>query len=119
MVLGAVLLVLPGPGLLVVLAGLNLLSTAFPRLGRYVEPVRVRALKAAEDSVSSRWRLAFSIVTGAVLIGAGLVWGLVEGLPFGGWHTGSSVIFSGVVVFASLIYSGRRVKGRRSRDRLG
>jgi hypothetical protein len=113
--LGVVLLFLPGPGLLVVLAGLILLSTVFPRLERYVELVRGRAMKAAEDSVSSWWRVALSVLTGAVLIAAGLVWGLVPGLPFSGWHTGSSVMLSGVIVFVLLICSRRQVRGRRRR----
>lgn len=116
--LGVVLLFLPGPGLLVVLAGLILLSTAFPRLERYVEPVRARAMKTAEDSVSSPWRVAASVLTGAALIAAGLVWGLVRGLPFGGWHTGSSVILSGVIVLALLVYTERRVRARRDRRRV-
>jgi hypothetical protein len=45
--------VLPGPGLLLVLAGLIVLAAEFPALERYVDPVRDPAMKAAEDSVSS------------------------------------------------------------------
>lgn len=118
LVLGVVLLFLPGPGLLVVLGGLIMLSSAFPSLERYVEPVRARATKAAEDSVSSPWRVAGSVLTGSALIGAGLVWGLVPGLPFGGWHTGSSVILSGVIVFALLIHTSRQVRGHRDHRRV-
>lgn len=117
LVLGIVLLFLPGPGLLVVLAGLMVLSTAFPRLERHVELVRGRAMKAAKDSVSSWWRVALSVLSGVALIGAGLVWGLVPGLPFGGWHTGSSVILSGVIVLTLLILAGRQVGSRRDRGR--
>jgi hypothetical protein len=113
LILGAALLVLPGPGLLVTLAGLVMLSTAFPRLERFVEPVRARAMKAAEDSVSSRWRLAGSILAGSALIAAGLVTGLVRGLPFSGWHTGSSIILSGLIIFALLIYTSVRLRSRR------
>jgi Putative transmembrane protein (PGPGW) len=113
LVLGLALLVLPGPGLLLVLGGLILLSNAFPRLGRYVGPVRARAMKAAEVSVSSGWRIAGSAVAGFGLIAAGIVWGLVPGLPFSGWQTGSSIILSGIVLFALLIYSHRRVNGHR------
>lgn len=113
LVLGVVLLFLPGPGLLVMLAGLIMLSRAFPRLERYVEPVRARAIKAAEESVSSSWRVAGSILTGLAVIGAGLVWGLVPGLPFSGWHTGSSVILSGIIVVALLIHTNRQMKCRR------
>lgn len=106
---GVALLVLPGPGLLLVLSGLIILSSAFPRLERYVEPVRARAMKAAEDSVSSPWRVAGSVLAGSALIAAGLVWGFVPGLPFGGWQTGSSIIVSGIILFLLLGYSYRQI----------
>lgn len=114
--LGIALLVLPGPGLLLVLGGLVLLSTAFPRLERYVEPVRSRAIRTAEDSVRSPWRLAGSVLAGLALVGAGLVWGLTPDLPFGGWPTGSSLILSGLVLFALLGYSYQQVTGRRDEN---
>jgi hypothetical protein len=110
---GVALLVLPGPGLLLVLAGLVMLSTAFPRLERYVEPVRERAMRTAREGVRTPWRLAGSILAGLALIGAGLVWGLWPRLPFGGWATGSSLILSGLVLFALLGYSFRQVSDGR------
>ena len=113
LLVGIALLVLPGPGLLLVLSGLITLSRAFPRLERFVGPVRERAMKAAEDSVASRWRLAGSILVGLALIAAGIVWGLLPDLPFSGWATGSSVILSGFILFALLIYSHRQVSRRR------
>ncbi|HEU5333971.1 MAG TPA: PGPGW domain-containing protein [Actinocrinis sp.] len=113
LLIGLALLVLPGPGLILVLAGLVLLSRAFPRLERHVAVVRARAMKTAEESVSSRWRLAGSVAAGLALIAAGVVWGLVPNLPFSGWPTGSSLLVSGVILFALLIYSYRQVHDRR------
>jgi chromate transport protein ChrA len=113
LVVGVLLLVLPGPGLLLVLAGLLLLASEFPALERYVDPVRDRAMKAAEDSVSSPLRIAGSVLAGLALLAAGIVWGTVKSLPFGGWSTGSSLILSSVILFALLIWSYRRVKSRR------
>ncbi|MGW5568143.1 PGPGW domain-containing protein [Streptomyces tendae] len=110
LVVGAALLVLPGPGLLLVLAGLVVLSRQFPSVDRYVEPVRRRALGAAEDSVSSPLKLAGSVLTGAALLAAGLVWGLRPSLPFGGWASGTGLIVSSAVVFALLVWSWRRVR---------
>lgn len=109
---GVALLVLPGPGLLLVLAGMIVLARAFPRLERHVEPVRARAMQAAEESVSSPWRLVGSLLTGAVLVGAGVVWGLMPDLPSGGWPTGAALIVSGVLLFALLVQSRRRVTRR-------
>ncbi|RSD16515.1 PGPGW domain-containing protein [Amycolatopsis eburnea] len=114
LVVGVLLLVLPGPGLLLVLAGLLLLASEFPALERYVDPVRDRAMKAAEDSVSSPLRIAGSVLAGLALLAAGIVWGTVRSLPFSGWSTGSSLILSSAILFALLIWSYRRVKARRA-----
>ncbi|MEU5990655.1 PGPGW domain-containing protein [Spirillospora sp. NPDC047418] len=111
--LGVVLLVLPGPGLLLVLAGLLILAREFPAVDRYVEPVRERAIQAAEESVTSWWRLTGSILTGLALIGAGVAWGIVDELPFSGWSTGSGLILSGFILFGLLYWSHLRVKGHR------
>lgn len=112
LLIGVVLLVLPGPGLILVVAGLAMLARAFPGLERHIAPLRARAVRAAEDSASSRWRVAGMIIVGVLLIAAGLVWSLVPSLPFGGWPTGSSVILSGLILFALLIHSHRQVGGR-------
>lgn len=113
LLVGIALLVLPGPGLLLVLAGLVVLAGEFPAVEKYVDPVRDRALKAAEETVSSPLRIAASVLAGLLLIAAGVVWGLVKTLPLGGWPTGSSLILSGLVLLGLLVYSYRRVQSRR------
>jgi hypothetical protein len=114
---GLALLVLPGPGLLLVLAGLLILASEYPALERYVDPVRDRAMKAAEQSVSSPLRIAGSVCAGLGLIAAGIVWGLVSWLPFSGWSAGSSLILSGLILFALLYWSYRKVRARREAAR--
>jgi hypothetical protein len=109
---GIALLVLPGPGLLLVLGGLLVLSRGFPTVEKYVDPVRDRALQAAEESVSSPVRIAGSVLAGLALIGAGVAWGLVPTLPLAGWSTGSSLILSGLVLLGLLGFSYRRVQRR-------
>ncbi|MBO8202277.1 PGPGW domain-containing protein [Streptomyces smyrnaeus] len=116
---GIALLVLPGPGLLLVFAGMVLLARAVPALHRHLEPVRARAMQAAEESVSSRWRIAGSTVVGLGLIGGGVAWGLVPQLPFSGWSTGGSLIVSGVVLFVLLVWSYRRLQRLRVARRPG
>lgn len=109
---GVALLVLPGPGLLLVLAGLVVLASEFPAVQRYVEPVRERAMRAAEESVSSPPRIAGSVTAGLLLIAAGVVWGVVRWLPFDGWGTGAGLILSGLILLALLGWSHRRVRAR-------
>ncbi len=113
LIAGVALLVLPGPGLLLVLAGLLVLANAFPAAQRFVAPVRKRAMAAAEESVSSPLRILFSVGTGLVLIGAGVVWWLNPDLPLGGWPTGVSLILSGIILLVLLVVSYRRVQQGR------
>jgi uncharacterized protein (TIGR02611 family) len=107
-VLGIALLVLPGPGLLLVLAGLVLLANEYPWARRMTGPVRRRATQAAVQSVASPVRTSATALCGVALIGAGLAWILVPVLPLGGVATGSSLILSGIVVLVLLVYSYRR-----------
>jgi putative transmembrane protein PGPGW len=113
LIAGVALLVLPGPGLLLVLAGLIILANVFPAVQRFVAPVRTRATKAMEQSVSSPLRLAFSIGAGVLLIAAGTIWWLRPNLPLGGWPTGVSLILSGLILLALLVISYRRVAQTR------
>jgi hypothetical protein len=114
LVAGIALLVLPGPGMLLVLAGLVVLSNSFPRLERHVEPVRRLALQGMRESVSSPLRIAGSVLAGLALIAAGIVWGLVPALPFSGWPTGSGLILSGLILLGLLGYSYRNVTRERA-----
>ena len=111
--IGSVLLVLPGPGLLLVLGGLLVLSSEFPAVNKYIDPIQHKAMEAMEQTVSSPLRLAGSILVGAALIAAGVLWGLVKTLPLGGWPTGSSLILSGLVAWGLLVYSYWRVRNKR------
>lgn len=113
LLIGIALLVLPGPGLLLILAGLLVLADQFPAVARYVDPVRVRAMRAAGESVSSPVRIAGSSLAAAALMAAGLFWGLMPDLPFGGWPTGAGLILSSLLLIALLVYSYRTTRVRR------
>jgi hypothetical protein len=110
LLVGIALLILPGPGLLLVLGGLLILANEFQAIQKYVDPVRTRALKATEESVSSPLRIAGSVLAGLLLIAAGIFWGLNKWLWLGGWPTGSSLILSGVVLLVLLGFSYHRVR---------
>lgn len=107
---GIALLVLPGPGLLLVLAGLVLLASEYPWARRLVEPVRVRAVEAARLSIANRWRAAGSVLCGLGLVAAGAVWLLVDRLPFSGVATGVTLMISGVLLLVLLGYTYRRFR---------
>lgn len=115
-VVGIAALVLPGPGLLILVAGLALLATQYEWAERRVEPIRKAALKAAADSVKSWPRILISGLLSLCLISLGLVWGIHPAVPswwpladkwwlIGGWGTGGSLIASGLIALAMVIYS--------------
>lgn len=120
---GVVAILIPGPGLLLLLAGLVVLATEYAWARRWVDPVREKAFEVAELSVSAHWRIAVTALGGLWLVGLGVLWGLdpklweiwVFGpeLPAGGWGTGSSLILSGCIVWGLLIYSIRKFRPRR------
>lgn len=126
-VLGAVLvlagiaaLLLPGPGLLLILAGLIVWATEFEWAAARVDWLRGKALDAAATGVQTWPRIVASTVSALLVIAAGVVWGLDPefdqvwivgpGLPFGGWGTGGVIVAGGVVALVLLGYSLKRFR---------
>jgi len=115
---GIAALVLPGPGLLALFAGLVLLSQQYAWAERRVEPVKQRAVKAASDGVQTWPRILLSTLGVLWLIGAGIVWGIRPPAPgwwpiderwwlMGGWAAGVTLIASGVIAGAMIAYAFR------------
>jgi hypothetical protein len=121
-VLGAAALVLPGPGLLLLLAGLVVLSQEYEWAERRVEPVRQKAYTVARSSVSSNLRILASALASLAIVAVGIVWWLDPeipeigpvgpDLPLGGWSTGSGIVISGLAALALVFYSVRRFRGK-------
>jgi hypothetical protein len=120
---GIAALILPGPGLLLLAAGLVLLSQEYEWAEKRVEPVKRRALRAAAESVATNVRVAVS-TTLALLLGAcGVVWILDPDQPDwwslpeaswlpGGWATGVTQLGSALVALGMIVYSYRRFRVR-------
>jgi len=125
--LGTAALVLPGPGLLLLVAGLLVLSQEYPWARRRVEPLRHKAFEVAATGVATWPRILLSGLSATALVAAGVVWCLeptiprlwVLGpeLPLAGWPTGSGLIMSGLVALGLLGYSVRRFRPDRERRR--
>ncbi len=117
---GVAALVLPGPGLLLILMGLVVLASEFEWAERRVDWMRVQALGAAEAGVQTVTRIALSTLSALVVIAVGVVWGLnppipqiwIIGpdLPFGGWGTGAAIIVGGIIALVLLVYSVKRFR---------
>jgi uncharacterized protein (TIGR02611 family) len=65
-VAGAIALVGPGPGILIVLAGLGILATEFAWAARVMVHTRTYAQKAADKAGIPRWAQLAMIAVGAV-----------------------------------------------------
>lgn len=114
--LGLAALVLPGPGLLALFAGIAVLATQYDWAERRLEPIKQTALRAARDSVSSWQHIVISLLGVAVLVAAGVMWGVQPNVPGwwpladkfwlpGGWGTGASLIASAVIAASMIAYS--------------
>jgi hypothetical protein len=122
LVLGIAGLILPGPGLLGIFAGLALLSQQYDWAERRVHPVRVRAMRGAAESVETWPRIVATLLGIAVLVACGVVWIMQPPAPswwplsdgwwlLGGPWTGVTQVVSGAIAVALLVYSYRRFHG--------
>ncbi len=113
---GIAALVLPGPGLLAIFAGMALLATQYEWAERRLEPIQTAALKTAADSVKSWPRIIMSTIFSLILVGLGIIWGARPDVPswwpigdkwwlIGGWATGGTIIGSGIIALAMIFYS--------------
>jgi hypothetical protein len=113
---GIAALILPGPGLLMIVGGLALLSQQYEWAERRLEPVKKRALDAAADGVATWPRIALSSLGVVVLLALGVLWCIEPDAPgwwpladkwwlVGGWGAGVSLIASGLIALAMIVYS--------------
>ena len=124
---GIAALVLPGPGLLGIFAGLALLSQQYEWAEKRLEPVKKKAMQAAAESVETWPRIVMSTLAAVLLIVAGVVWIWHPPAPgwwpideswwlLGGWGTGSTQVASGLIAIGMIVYSYRRFHGRQASE---
>lgn len=124
---GIAALVLPGPGLLMLAGGLALLSQQYDWAQRRLEPLKQRALQAAADNVETVPRIIGSSLGAGLLLALGVVWTLQPSVPGwwpladswwlpGGWATGLSLVVSGLIAVALIVYSVRNFREIKAGD---
>ncbi|TKV28513.1 hypothetical protein FDK12_07575 [Arthrobacter sp. NamB2] len=118
---GLAALVLPGPGLLALVAGLAVLSQQYEWARRWLRPVKRRAFAAAAQGVRNTRNIALSFLGALVLLLIGVLWGVQPAVPAwwplddrwwlpGGWSVGSGLILSALLAAAFILYSIRRFR---------
>jgi hypothetical protein len=118
---GLAALVLPGPGLLALAAGLVVLSFGYDWAERLRHSVMKTALRNAEKAVQTWPRIIASTLGALAMVAAGIVWGVRPAAPQwwafadrwwlpGGWLTGATLIASGLFALALIAYSFHRFR---------
>lgn len=120
---GIAAILLPGPGLLLMAAGLAVLSQQYTWAERLLDPVLLRALRAAAEGVETWPRIVMSTIFALGLGAFGALWIIGPEVPSwwpiadrwwlaGGVWTGVTLVFSCVLALALLVYSYRRFHGK-------
>jgi uncharacterized protein (TIGR02611 family) len=126
--LGIVLLPLPGPGFLVIVAGLAVLATEYVWARRALERSRARARQAAAAATRNRWTTTLTVLCAVAMVGLGLAFVLDAQLPFSSAGTGAGLIVGGVVLLtttylqlkqAALLVELEREQVREQREHAG
>ena len=115
---GLVLLVAPGPGLLVIVLALIVFGVEYEWARRRVAAVRARARSAADKAAASRIATASAILFGIGAIGLGGVLIFTDVLPLSGLGTGASVALGGLTVLATTAYSVRELRRAEKADEI-
>ncbi len=107
---GVILLVAPGPGLVVIALALAVFAVEYEWARRRLASVRERALSAAHQAAASRAATACTVLFGVGAIGVGAVLIFTDLLPLSGTGTGLGAVISGLTVLATMAYSLRELR---------
>jgi hypothetical protein len=109
---GIALLVLPGPGFVLIAAGLAVLATQFDWAKKRLDYATGKATDGIREVTRSPWRMVFAIVCAAGLLVVGVVELTPIDLPGLTWVTAVLLILSGLGLAGTLLYA-RSPAGRR------
>lgn len=124
LVVGVILMPLPGPGTLIVVTGLIVLAQNNVWAERQLAPMKRQAFRAAREGVRTWPRVVMSALGGMCVVFVGVIFVLAPPAPsfwplperlwlFGGAAAGVSIIVSGLIALGLLVYSIRRFRGER------
>ncbi|WNB86214.1 PGPGW domain-containing protein [Cellulomonas sp. ATA003] len=111
---GIALLVLPGPGFVLIAAGLALLATQFAWAARPLAYAKDRAQVGMDEVAHSRWRTVVAVGAGVGLLTIGVLGVVGVQLPLVNLLTASMLILSGLGLLGTIVYAWRRGGAPRS-----
>jgi uncharacterized protein (TIGR02611 family) len=107
---GVVLLVAPGPGLVVIALALAVFAIEYRWARRHLATVQAHARSAALKAAASRIATASAVLFGVAAIGLGAVLIFSDLLPLSGAGTGAGVAIGGLTVLATTAYGIRELR---------
>jgi hypothetical protein len=107
---GVVLLVAPGPGILVIVLAVAVFAVEYQWARRHLVAARTLARSAADKTATSRIATASAVLFGLGSIGLGGVLIFTDVLPLSGAGTGAGVALGGLTVLATTAYGIREVR---------
>ncbi len=116
LVVGLVLLVAPGPGLVVIALALAVFAIEFQWARRNLAAVQARARSAALKTAASRVATASAILFGVGAIGLGGVLLFTDLLPLSGVGTGVGVAVGGLTVLLTTAYGARELRNAKKAE---
>ena len=107
---GVVLLVAPGPGLVVIALALAVFAIEYQWARRNLAAVQERARSAALKAAASRVATASAVLFGIGAIGLGVVLIFTDLLPLSGVGTGVGAAVGGLTVLLTVAYGVREMR---------
>jgi len=108
---GIALLVLPGPGFVLVAAGLAVLATEFEWAKKPLVYAKGKAVQGLDQVRENRLQAAFAIVCGLALLAVGVLGVAGVNIPFVSVLSGALLVLSGLFLLGTLVYA-RSQRGR-------
>jgi uncharacterized protein (TIGR02611 family) len=112
---GIALLVLPGPGFVLVAAGLAVLATRFSWAKKPLDYAKDKAQEGIEEVGKSPWRAAAAVVAALVLVALGVLALIGVDLPLMNALTAVVLIISGLVLIGTVVFARHQEKVEQAR----
>jgi hypothetical protein len=104
---GVALIILPGPGLLVIAAGLALLATEYEWARVLLRRTQHHAKTAAGAATTNAWTTSLTVATAFAMIAIGIAFIVHPSLPFASLGAAIGVMSGGVILLATTTYVAR------------
>jgi uncharacterized protein (TIGR02611 family) len=105
LVAGIVLLVLPGPGFVLIAAGLAILATRFDWAKKPLEYAKDKAEQGVREVARSPWRAALAVVCALGLTALGVLGLVGVDLPLLNTLSAVLLIVSGLFLIGTIVYA--------------